>query len=233
MKKRAFFWVLSLIAASSQLIQASLTVIENEEQFNKIANADTPSIFVFSTEWCPACKQFKGPLEKVANNPVFSAITFALVDTNKFDAIARKHKIQSLPTIHFMQAGQHKKEVIGAIPEIKLIDSINTVFANALQTSPANLEKKETLTGMIQEEARQAEQKIETASKEIKEATKDIKEALVEVHKEATTTEPVESAGTFEMVWNIIASIFIYIKDLIVSFFSATIAFFKNLFGSK
>lgn len=229
MKKSVFFCIISLIAASIAPIHASLTIIENEQKFNETINADTPTVVVFSTEWCPACKHFKAPLEKVANDPAFKNITFIKVDTDKFDALANKYHVRGLPTTQFIQAGKQKKEITGAQSEKELKDHIKSAFGTI--SADLNLEeKKEKLQQAFHETADKTKAALEETTQNIKDAAHDMKNTIAETYQEATTTQPVESAGPFQMVWNIIASIFISIKDVIVNFFSSVISFIKNLF---
>jgi|GEM_PF-2140473 len=223
MKKTVFFCTITLIAASIQSIHASLTMLENEEQFNKIINADTPSMVIFSAEWCGGCKSLKEPLQKIADNSEFVHITFLKVDVDKFDALSKKYHVRYLPTIYFMKNGQTKHEIIGAKSEKELRDTIQKVF-NAQDG------KKEELREALHDAALDAKQALKETSQDIKETAHKVEDAIAETHKEATTTVPVESAGPFQMVWNIIASPFIYIKDLIVNLFNSIVSFLKNIF---
>lgn len=228
MKKPVFFCVISLIAASIAPIHASLIMIESEEQFNKIVNADTPSIVVFSAEWCGGCKALKEPFQKVVDNPAFKDVTFAKVDVDKHEGLSKKYNIRYLPTIYFMQAGQKKNELIGRESEQRISDIINTTFG--VNAAMKLEQKKEEVAAAIKDASLEAKEKLNEAAKEIKDAARAVENAIDETKKEAHTTEPVESAGTFQMVWNMIASIFITIKNSIANAFDSVIAFFKNLF---
>jgi thioredoxin 1 len=219
MKKTVFFCTILLIGASTRSIHASLTIIQSEDQFNKIVNADKPSVVVFSAEWCGGCKALKEPFQKVVDNPMFKHITFAKVDVDKFESLSQKYHIRYLPTIFFMQAGEKKHEIIGRESERYIGDAINKIFA-----------AKKELTEAMQSASAETKEKLKAATQEFQEAAHNMEEVIAETKREATTTEPVESAGPFQMVWNIIASIFISIKDLIVNFFSSIASFFKNLF---
>jgi thioredoxin 1 len=231
MKKPVFICIISLIAASIAPIHASLTIIESEEQFNKMVNANTPSVVVFSTEWCPACKHFKAPLENVANDPAFQNIAFIKVDTDKFNTLSNKYHIQSLPTTQFIQAGHQKKEITGARSEKELKDIILATFGQ--KTAMMLEEKKEEISKAVHDASLETKEKLKAAAEELEHAAQNMEEVIAETKREATTTEPVESAGPFQMVWNIVASIFIYAKDIVINFFSSIGSFFKNLFSSK
>lgn len=228
MKKPVFFCAILLITASTASIHASLTMIESEDQFNKIINANAPSVVVFSAEWCGGCKALKEPFQKVVDNPAFKHITFAKVDVDKNDALSKKYNIRYLPTIYFMQAGQKKHEIIGRESERAISEAINKTFAQ--KAAMVLEEKKEELTHALQGVSAESKEKLKAAAQELEHAAQNMEEAIAETKKEATTTEPVESAGPFQMVFNIIASIFNYVKDLIVGAFNSVISFFKNLF---
>ncbi len=229
MKKTVFFCIFSLIAASSQSIRASLVMIESEEQFNKIINADAPSVVVFSAEWCGGCKALKEPFQKVVDNPLFQHITFAKVDVDQQGALSKKYNIRYMPTIYFMQAGQKKHEIIGRESEQNIIHAINKAFGPGSAAEKLEHAKKE-IEHAVQGASTETKEKLHEAAQELKAAAHDMQEAIAETKREAHTTEPVESAGTFQMVFNIIGSIFNYVKDMIVNAFSSVISFFKNLF---
>lgn len=130
-----------------------------------------------------------------------------------------------------MQAGQKKNELIGRESEQRISDIINTTFG--INAAMKLEQKKEEIADAIKNASLETKEKLNEAAKEIEKAAHNIEDAIAETKKEARTTEPVESAGTFQMVFNMIASIFITLKDMIINAFDAAIAFFKNLFSSK
>lgn len=201
MKKSVFFYIIILTSASIAPIHAALTMIENEKQFDEIVNGNTPSVIVFSAEWCGGCKALKEPFQKVVDNPVFKYVTFAKVDVDKNNELSKRYNIRYLPTILFMQAGQKKHEIIGIESEQTIGAAINKTFA---LNTPISSETHETLPPSTK--------KNEAVAQKV------------------NAPEPAESAGTFQVVSNIIASIFISIKNAIANFFTALISTFKNLF---
>lgn len=193
MKKSVFFLIISLTSASIAPIHASLMMIENEKQFDEIVNADTPSVIVFSAEWCGGCKALKEPFQKVVDNSAFKDVTFAKVDVDKNNALSKRYNIRYLPTILFMQSGQKKHEIIGRESEQTIGAAINKIFAAADGAKDPVQESKEETQNMNE-------------------------------------TTPAESSNAFQMAWNIIASIFISIKNAVMNALNAGMSFFKNLF---
>ena len=92
MKKSILMHTILLITASVQSIHASLIVIENKEDFNKIIQLNSPSIILYSAEWCSPCGSIKEPLQKIIDNPEFSHITFAKVDYDKNQELIEEQK---------------------------------------------------------------------------------------------------------------------------------------------
>src|SRR5271156_1385006 len=135
MKKITLFHTLMLMATFAQATQTSLTVIENEKQFNKIIGSNTPSVIVFTAEWCSECQVLKPSLQHVADDPEFKKIFFATIDADENQALAYKYKLpkKGIPIILFMQGGVKKHRIIGSVTETVISAAIRSLFSDSLE----------------------------------------------------------------------------------------------------
>jgi len=239
MKKSLLLHAIVLLSASNHAIHASLIVVENEEQFNKITQSNTPSVIVFSAEWCGGCKALKPTFQKVMDNPEFKHIVFAKVDVDKLDTLAHKQKIKLMPTLFFMQSGQKKHTMVGADTEQHISDAIRTHFGKPAAEAPSATieEKKQTVTETIKEAATQSKEKIEAVAHDIKDAAIAAKDKVenaisTEQPQEAIVpAQPAEPTGFLQGLVNAFMSAIYYIKDIIMNLVYGIKDFFQNLFS--
>jgi len=147
MNKSILIPTILLIAASIQPIHAAIIAIENQEDFNKIMQSDSPSVILFSAEWCSPCTAIKEALKKIVDDPEFAHITFANVDYDKNPTIIEQQKINATPTLRFVQANVQKNEIIGLpkSPEETIAAEIKKAFgttAHPITTAQPMEEKK-------------------------------------------------------------------------------------------
>ncbi len=89
----------------------------NEENFDELINSEKRVLVDFFAEWCGPCKMFSTVLEN-ANIDV----TVIKVDTDKFDDLARKYGVMSIPTIILFEDGKEVKKNIGFLDKYELED---------------------------------------------------------------------------------------------------------------
>lgn len=146
MKKRDTLTLSMLIAASIQPIRASLVSVENMEHYKKIINTQTPTVLVYSAEWCGACKNLKEPLQRLVDNPAHKHITFAKVDIDAHRDIAQQEGIEAVPTLRLMQNGEQKNEIRGLPQDTE--KTLNTELEKAFNTKksvPAPQSESDTM----------------------------------------------------------------------------------------
>jgi thioredoxin 1 len=68
----------------------------------------------FGAVWCVHCKTVNQSLEKLSTE--FSGLKFVHVDVDDENALAKKYKIQTVPTVILIKDGQEfKKPIVGAV----------------------------------------------------------------------------------------------------------------------
>ncbi len=81
-----------------------------EEYEKSIKETTGPLIVYFSAPWCGPCRVF-GPIVEKAGLPVVK------INTDKYQEIAAKAEIRSVPTVQLYQDGVLKKERSGVMQE--------------------------------------------------------------------------------------------------------------------
>ena len=90
-------------------------LIHYEKDFDSLI--EKKAVVDFYATWCGPCKMF-GPLfEEVSND---SDINFIKVDVDKFDDIARKYGVMSIPTIILFENGKEVNKKIGFMSKDEL-----------------------------------------------------------------------------------------------------------------
>ena len=96
--------------------------IKNESNFNEIINSEYALIDFYAT-WCGPCKMLAPILENI--NESRDNIKIAKVDVDKYENLARKYGVMSIPTLILFKNGQIVDKKIGFVAEKLLTDWIN------------------------------------------------------------------------------------------------------------
>ena len=92
-----------------------VVTIESEEQYNKIVSSSKVPVLVdFTATWCKPCQRIKPFFKKLSGN--YNA-EFLQVDVDKWEKIAAKCGVSSMPTFQLFFDGNKVGEVIGADEE--------------------------------------------------------------------------------------------------------------------
>jgi thioredoxin-like negative regulator of GroEL len=235
MKKSVFLHSIVFITASTQSIHASIIPVANEEEFNKIVQSNTPSVVVFSADWCPACKNLKHPLHNVSNKDEFKHIVFAEVDIDKHPDLAKQYKLdqegRGVPTVIFTQGGQQKHEIVGPTDAENSISAAIRESFGAGSTTTMQTAAQEKLAEVAQdmkEAAATAGQKLEDvahkAEEKIAGVVEEIKETAAQTGASLAQEQTNETESGFMKFFNglmsAIVGAFTWIKDMLVDLVS-------------
>ena len=80
-----------------------------------------PVLVDFWADWCAPCKVLGPVLEKLAHESE-GRWELAKLDTEKFQAVAAKFGIRSIPNVKLFVDGQVTEEFVGALPESKVAE---------------------------------------------------------------------------------------------------------------
>lgn len=93
----------------------------NKEDFDELIS--TGNVLVdFYAEWCGPCKMMTPVLESMNDK-----IKIVKVDIDKFESLANKYRIMSVPTMMFFKDGKKEKEIVGFHSEDELEEIIKSL----------------------------------------------------------------------------------------------------------
>ena len=76
-------------------------------------------------EWCGPCKMLGPIIEKLAGK-LQGEVVFAKLDVESSPKTASKYGIRSIPNMLVFKNGQKVGDIVGAMPEDKLLERINS-----------------------------------------------------------------------------------------------------------
>ena len=106
-----------------------------EEEFQREV-LDQPGVAVvyFHADWCGACRQYAPTLNKVSRETADRA-RYVKVDADAAQALARRYRIEALPTTLFFSGGEVQGRLVGGVPE----DILHGALAKAAQAGPKQI----------------------------------------------------------------------------------------------
>jgi len=96
--------------------------LEKIEDFNEIIKKDKVLVD-FYAEWCPPCKMLSKELENLENE--IKDLEIIKIDTDKFQELATKYQVMSIPAIKIFKKGKLTKEAVGYMDKKELIELID------------------------------------------------------------------------------------------------------------
>lgn len=97
---------------------------QNEKIEQEIANSKIPILVEFSAKWCGPCKIMDPIIKEIANKLHDKAKVF-VVDIEKNQKLADKHKVLSLPTFLVYREGKIANHLVGIQGKQVLMDLLN------------------------------------------------------------------------------------------------------------
>lgn len=114
---------------------------------------DTPTVFFFFANWCPACRVFKPTLEEVEKK--FTNVKVLRMDVDEQKDLTKSFKVTSIPTLFFFdKEGKFVESTTGGLANdvlIKQFEKIN-VETPAATTEEAPKEADKTATTEVKKE---------------------------------------------------------------------------------
>ena len=138
--KLGFRYCLSLLIMTSGSLHSKVIELTTEKQLNTLILASgQKAVIKFSATWCAPCQRMKKPYENASNEELFKDTIFAAVDIDRSKELARKYKVNSLPTLIYIINGKVVDTDSGSISNIsERIKEVLNITAPA-----ASMEKTE------------------------------------------------------------------------------------------
>ena len=86
----------------------------NEKNFDDMINSDKLTVVDFFATWCMPCRMLKPILERVSEK--FEDVNFCGLDIDESEAIAKRYRIFSVPTVVAFRAGKKIDSIVGLNP---------------------------------------------------------------------------------------------------------------------
>ena len=108
----------------------TVIAVETPDGFeSKVLDHDTPVMVDFYADWCPPCRQLAPTIEKLAGQ-YKGRIRFVKVNVDEGRAIARTHRVRSIPTVILFIKGEPVHRWVGPQPASEYKSVLNN-FAKA------------------------------------------------------------------------------------------------------
>ena len=126
-KKSIFFLLLSISIVSAEL--SAIKALKSKADFDAAVTETSGNIVIkFFATWCPPCKILAKTLVADIIPEYQDRVTFLEVDFDVCGALARKYRINSLPTLLFFKNGKKIHKITGGLSAEELSEEIDKQF---------------------------------------------------------------------------------------------------------
>ncbi len=99
----------------------------------EVLKSDVPTEVDFWAPWCGPCKMVSPIYDKIAKE-YDGKFKFCKIDVDKYQQVAGKYKISSIPMQKFFVDGQNVDEILGAVPE----STIRAMIEGIVESYPSD-----------------------------------------------------------------------------------------------
>jgi thioredoxin 1 len=95
----------------------------SQESFeDEVLRSEVPALVDFWAPWCGPCKALAPIVDEIAAE--VSDIKVCKLNVDENEALAKEHKVISIPTIALFKNGKLAKRSVGLVPKNKLLELI-------------------------------------------------------------------------------------------------------------
>jgi len=105
----------------------STTKITDQSFDTDVLKASTPVLVDFWAEWCGPCKVIAPALEEMAGS-LAGRLTVAKMNIDENQQTPKKYGVRGIPTLMLFKDGQVAATKIGALPNNKLLEWVESVL---------------------------------------------------------------------------------------------------------
>ncbi|MCF8260844.1 MAG: thioredoxin [Melioribacteraceae bacterium] len=92
----------------------------------EVINSDKPVIIDFWAAWCGPCRMIAPIIEELAEE-YDGKVKVGKLDVDQNQQTSIKYGVRSIPTVLFIQNGEVKDSIIGAVPKSQFVDKLNAL----------------------------------------------------------------------------------------------------------
>lgn len=93
--------------------------------FGKLTSGEVPVLIDFYADWCEPCKTLS-PILKEVKNDLGDKVKILKIDVDRNETIARRHSIQSMPTLVMFKNGEEIWRRSGVLPKNELVQEVES-----------------------------------------------------------------------------------------------------------
>ncbi|MEA2013569.1 MAG: thioredoxin [Verrucomicrobiota bacterium] len=86
--------------------------IESVEDFDKLLQSEKPLVVDFYADWCGPCRRLTPVMNQLATD-MTDKVDVVKINIDKFDKLAKKYAVSSIPCIIYFKNGKEEKRLIG------------------------------------------------------------------------------------------------------------------------
>lgn len=115
--------------------------IKSETDFANFINSNQIAIVKFGAEWCGPCKSLDPHFDKMAGYFQVSGLSFARIDVDRLNGIAREYGVSGIPDTFIFIGGKVYTHVVGNGPA-SIANAINSVCQQTISVEEAQKETR-------------------------------------------------------------------------------------------
>ncbi|MCX6652494.1 MAG: thioredoxin [Methanomassiliicoccales archaeon] len=100
----------------------------SKDDFDDFVSKNPKVVIDFWAGWCGPCRAMAPMIERLAERYA-GKVAFAKVDCDKNPELVKRFRVMGIPTLMFLQGGEHAGEIVGLVPDSEIEGKLREVFS--------------------------------------------------------------------------------------------------------